>query len=74
MSKTRSKEEKELAKYIVAKLLPNLSQKRWPQERSMANKLVDKFPDKLLGNLNASNKALDIILVSKRRFRNLLLK
>lgn len=47
MSKTRSKEEKELAKYIVAKLLPNLSQKRWPQERSMANKLVDKFPDKL---------------------------
>ena len=47
MSKTRSKEEKELDKYIVAKLLPNLPQKRWPQERSMANKLVDKFPDKL---------------------------
>ena len=47
MTKTRSKEQKELAKFIVAKFLPNLPQKRWPQERSMANKLVDKFPDKI---------------------------
>jgi|TARA_R110000744_G_scaffold207871_1_gene326565 hypothetical protein len=47
MTKIRSKEEKDLAKFIVAKLLPNLSQKRWPQERKMANQLVDKFSNKL---------------------------
>jgi len=47
MTKNRSKEEKDLAKFIVAKLLPDLPQKRWPQERKMANQLVDKFPDKL---------------------------
>ena len=65
MTKTRSKEQKELAKYIVAKFLPNLPQKRWPQERSMANKLVDKFPDRLfLGDFDTSNKTLDIVLVS----------
>ena len=42
---SRTKEQKALAKFIVSKLLPNLPAKRWPQERKMANKLVDKFPD-----------------------------
>jgi len=46
MKKGSTKAENVLTKYIVSKFLPHLAQSRWPHERSIAKKLVKKYPDK----------------------------
>ena len=46
MKKRSTKAEATLTKYIVSKFLPDLAQSRWPHERAIAKKLVQKYPDK----------------------------